>query len=178
MLKLFNRKNFIDSTPLLVIDNKLSWEKAHRDAATHYLNKKDYESFIREVNILISQYPFIEEYYSFSADQLLNAKLYDQAIPILLKGYKLFTNPIYSKWLGIISLSKNEVDNSIFYLNKSLDYASGDPQVLYNLAGAYSLKGMNREALNTIQNCLKVSPNYPMAQNLRIQLEQKIRQIK
>jgi lysophospholipase L1-like esterase len=178
MLKLFNRKNFIDSTALLVIDNKLSWEKAHRDAATHYLNKKDYESFIREVNILISQYPFIEEYYSFSADQLLNAKLYDQAIPILLKGYKLFTNPIYSKWLGIISLSKNEVDNSIFYLNKSLDYASGDPQVLYNLAGAYSLKGMNREALNTIQNCLKVSPNYPMAQNLRIQLEQKIRQIK
>jgi tetratricopeptide (TPR) repeat protein len=178
MLKLFNRKNLIDSTALLVIDNKLSWEKAHRDVATFYLKNKDYKSFIHEINVLITQYPFIEEYYSYSTEQLLNAKLYDEAIPVLLKGFKQFPNALYSKWLGIISLSKSETDKSIFYLNKSLNYANNDPQVLYNLAGAYSLKGMYREALNSIQNCLKISPSYPQAQNLRIQLEQKVRQIR
>lgn len=178
MLKLFNRKNLIDSTALLVIDNKLSWEKAHRDVATFYLKNKDYKSFIHEINVLITQYPFIEEYYSYSTEQLLNAKLYDEAIPILLKGFKQFTNALYSKWLGIISLSKSETDISIFYLNKSLNYANSDPQVLYNLAGAYSLKGMYREALNTIQNCIRINPSYPQAQNLRIQLEQKVKQIR
>ena len=126
---------------------------------------------------MTSQYPFVEEYFSFSIEQLLNAKLFDEVVPILLKGYKLFPNALYSKWLGIISLSKNEVDKSIIYLNKSLEYSSSDPQVLYNLTGAYSLKGMFREALTTIQNCLRISPSYPMAQNLRIQLEQKVRQI-
>ena len=178
MLKLFNRQNFIDSTALLVIDNKSSWEKAHRDVATFYLNNKDYKNFIHEVNVLISQYPFVEEYYSFSIEQLLNAKLFDDAVPLLMKGFKQFPNALYSKWLGIIALSKNDVDNSILYLNKSLDFANNDPQVFYNLTGAYSLKGMYREALNTIQNCLRISPNYPQAQNLRIQLEQKVRQIR
>lgn len=178
MLKLFNRKNLIDSTALLVIDNKLSWEKAHRDVATYYLNNKDYQSFIHEINVLITQYPFIEEYYSYSTEQLLAAKMYEEAIPLLLKGFKHFPNALYAKWLGNISLSKNDVDKSIFYFNKSLNYANNDPQVLYNLAGAYSLKGMYREALNTIQNCIRINPSYPQAQNLRIQLEQKIKQIK
>jgi tetratricopeptide (TPR) repeat protein len=104
--------------------------------------------------------------------------MYDELIPILLKGFKQFPNALYPKWLGIISLSKKEVDKSILYLNKSLDYTNNDPQVLYNLAGAYSLKGMYKEALSTIQNCLKVSPNYPMAHNLRVQLEQKLRQLR
>ena len=175
MLKLFNRQNFIDSTALLVIDNKSSWEKAHRDVATFYLNNKDYKNFIHEVNVLISQYPFVEEYYSFSIEQLLNAKLFDDAVPLLMKGFKEFPNALYSKWLGIISLSKNEVDNSIFYLNKSLDYANNDPQVLYNLAGAYLKKEMYIEALGTIRNCLRVNPNFPQAQYLKTQLEQAIK---
>jgi len=176
MLKLFDRNNFIDSTALLVIDNKSSWEEAHRNAATFYLNNKDYNNFIRETNVLISQYPFIKEYYSFTSEQLLNAKLYNKVVPFLLKGYKLFPNAFYSKWLGIISLSKNEIDPSIIYLNKSLEYASNDAQVLFNLSGAYLKKGMYKEALTTIQNCLRVNPSYSQAQNLKIQLEQKVRQ--
>ncbi len=178
MLKLFNRKNFIDSTALLVIDNKSSWEKGHRDAAAFYLKNKDYGKFIHEINTLITQYPFFEEYYSYSTEQLLNAKLYDDAVPILMKGFKQFPNALYSKWLGIIALSKKKTDTAIIYLNKSLDYSNNDPQVLYNLAGAYSIKGMFREALNTIENCLRISPSYPLAQNLRIQLEQKTKQIR
>ena len=88
MLKLSNRQNFIDSTALLVIDDKSSWEKAHRDIAAFYLKNKDYGKFIHEINTLISQYPFFEEYYSYSAEQLLNAKLYDDAVPILMKGFE------------------------------------------------------------------------------------------
>ena len=175
MLKLFNRQNLIDSTALFVIDNKMSWEKGHRDVATYYLNSKNYDGFIHEVNILVSQYPFVQEYYSFASEQLLNAKLFTQAIPFLSKGFELFPNAFYSKWLGNIALSNDEVDKSIFYLGKSLQYASNDAQVLFNLSGAYMKKGMYREALGTIQNCLRVNPKYPNAQNLKLKLEQLVR---
>lgn len=175
MLKLFNRKNFIDSTALLVIDNKMSWEKAHRDAATYYLDSKNYNEFIHEVNVLISQYPFVQDYYSFASEQLLNAKLFNEAVSFLAKGYELFPNAFYAKWLGNIALSNNEIDKSIFYLSKSLQYASNDAQVLFNLSGAYMKKGMYREALSTIQNCLRVNGNYPNAQGLKMKLEQLVR---
>lgn len=171
MLNLFDRKNFIDSTALYVIDNKMSWEKAHRDVAMYYLRNHDYDNFIHEVRVLISQYPFIEEYYSVASEQLLNAKLYNEALEFLYKGDSLFPSAFYAKWLGIILLSRNEVDKSIFFLNKSLNYKSNDAQVLYNLAGAYLNKGMHKEALSSINNCLRVNPSYPQAQNFKLQLE-------
>lgn len=177
MLNLFDRKNFIDSTALYVIDNKMSWEKAHRDVAMYYLKNYDYTNFIHEVRILISQYPFIEEYYSVASEQLLNAKLYDEAIEFLTKGDNLFPNAFYAKWLGIIMLSKNEVDKAILYLTKSLNYKNDDAQVHYNLAGAYLNKGMLNEALNSIKNCLRVNPKYPQAESLKMQLERKLAQI-
>ena len=38
MLKLFNQKNFIDSIAVKVLDNRYSWERAHREAAEYYLD--------------------------------------------------------------------------------------------------------------------------------------------
>jgi tetratricopeptide (TPR) repeat protein len=58
-----------------------------------------------------------------------------------------------------------------------MEYENNDPQVLFNLSGAYSLKGMYRGALTKIQNCLKINPSYPQAQKLRNQLAQKLEQI-
>lgn len=178
MLKLFNRQNYIDSAALYVIDNKISWERAHRDVAMYYLRNGDYQNFIHEVNVLIWQYPFIEEYYSVASEQLLNAKLYEEAFPFLSEGFKLFPNAFYAKWLGIILLSKGNADQSIVYLNKSLDYKSNDAQVFFNLSGAYFNKGMYKEALSSIQNCLKLNSSYPQAANFKYQLEQKLKQIK
>lgn len=178
MLNLFNRKNFIDSTALYVIDNEMSWEKAHRDVAMYYIRNNDYKNFIREVNLLISQYPFIEEYYSVASEQLIGAKLYEEALPFLYKGYEYFPSAFYAKWLGIILLSKDKVDEAVFYLNKSLDYKSNDAQVLFNLAGAYSKKNMYKEALIAIRNCLRVNPSYPQASNFKSYIEQNIKQSK
>lgn len=177
MLKLFNLQNFVDSTALEVINNKLSWIQAHKDVADYYLSKKEYKNYITEMNTLISQYPFIKEYYSYVSEQLLNANLFDEALPFLILGFNRYPNAFYSKWIGTISLSQNKTDKAIYYLSKSLEFSNSDPQVLYNLAGAYSMKGLYDEALNTINKCLQINSAYPSAQNLKMQLEQAVKQI-
>jgi tetratricopeptide (TPR) repeat protein len=177
MLNLFNAIDFVDSTALKIIDNKLSWEQGHRGVATYYLDKKEYNKFISEMNTLITQYPFIKEYYSYAAEQLLNVKLYDEAFPFLIKGFNTYPDAFFAKWIGIISLSQYKTEEAIHYLNKSLDYSGFDPQVLYNLAGAYSIKKKYEEALQAINKCLQINPAYPLAENLKMQIEQVVKQI-
>lgn len=172
MLKLFNQQNFVDSIAVKVLDNRYSWEQAHRETAEYYLRRKDYKEFAKEVNVLITQYPFVKEYYSFAVDQLLFAKRFDDVYPFLLKAQKRFPGALYAKWIGIIDLSKENVNSAIQYLNESLKYASNDAQVYFNLAGAYAKKKMFNEALNSINSCLAVNPNYPGAAGLKGQLSQ------
>jgi Putative Zn-dependent protease, contains TPR repeats len=71
-----------------------------------------------------------------------------------------FTN----KWLGQIALNKNSFKEAITYLNKSLQFNNSDPQVWYNLAGAYYNSGQLDKAINALKNCLRISPNYKPAQ--------------
>ena len=172
MLKLFNQKNFIDSIAVKVLDNRYSWERAHREAAEYYLATQNFYEFCREINVLINQYPFVKEYYSFGVEQLLFAKRFDDVYPFLVKGYKRYPQALYAKWIGIIDLSKEKVDSAILYLNESIKLSSNDAQVHFNLAGAYIKKKMFNEALNSINNCLAVNPNYPDANRLKGQLGQ------
>ena len=171
MLKLFNQKDFIDSIAVKVLDNRYSWERAHREAAGYYIGKKDYNEFIKELTILINQYPFVKEYYFFAAEQLLNAKKFDDAYTFLKKGQKRFPGAFFAKWLGIIDLSKEKIESAISYLNESLNYSRNDAQVFYNLAGAYSKKRMFNEAKNAIEVCLSLNPKYPNANGIKSQLD-------
>lgn len=172
MLKLFNQQNFIDSIAVKVLDNRYSWERAHREASEYYIRIKDYNEFVKELTILINQYPFVTEYYTFACERLLSAKRFDDAYTFLKKGQKRFPAAFYAKWLGIIDLSKEKIESAISYLNESLNYARNDAQVYYNLAGAYSKKKMFTEAMHAIDNCLAINPNYPKANRIKSQLNQ------
>jgi len=171
MLNLFNQHNLIDSIAVKVLDNRFSWEQAHRKAAEYYLRHKDYVEFVKELTILINQYPFVKEYYLFVTEQLLAVKRFDDAYQFFKNGHKRFPNAFFAKWIGIIDLSKENVESAISYLNESLIYEKNDAQVYYNLAGAYSKKKMFKEAKGAIDNCLAINPNYPQAKVIKIQLE-------
>ena len=83
------------------------------------------------------------------------------------KYYKFEPDSFSTKWLGIIYLSQNDLENSKKYLSESLKYKSNDPQVYYNLAGAYMLDRNYPLADNMIDNCLNVEKKYPGAQELK-----------
>jgi tetratricopeptide (TPR) repeat protein len=81
-----------------------------------------------------------------------------------------------AKWLGIIDLSKNKFLSAIKYMENSLKYSNDDPQVLFNLAGAYAKMQKFDLALKRINDCLKINPNFPKAANLKNQLVQIVKQ--
>ena len=178
MLKLFNPKDFIDSLALKIIDSRVPWEKAHREAASFYLHKGDFKNYGYELSVLEDQFPFIADYNEIAAKDLLNNHRYDEAYPFLVRMHKNKPDAFSAKWLGIIDLSKNKFLSAIKYMENSLKYSNDDPQVLFNLAGAYAKMQKFDLALKRINDCLKINPNFPKAANLKNQLVQIVKQLK
>lgn len=168
--QLFTPKDFIDSTALKVLDGIMEWEEAERNAAALYIVKKNYSSFQNQMNALISEYPIINSYYEFAANELLKVNQYDNAYSFLTRKYSLKPDAYTTKWLGIIDLSKGKNDSAVKYLEESLLFDSNDSQVLYNLSGAYARKGNYKKALDCINQCIKINPRYNAALSLRNQL--------
>lgn len=172
---LLNPKDFLETTAFEILNDDLSWEIAQRRVAGWYLSRKDYDSFQDQMDNLISQYPVIVEYYDFVANEFLKIGKYDLAYTILLNRYNIEPDAYSSKWLVIIALSKNNTDTAIKYLEESLTYKKNDPQVLYNLSGAYSYKKDFQKSLDIINRCLAISPDFPNAQDLKKQLQAALR---
>lgn len=175
LLKLFNLKTKLDTLALYVIDNKYSWEFAHREAANYYLITGEFEKFLYEMNVLIAQYPFIASYYSAAAEELLRKRDYVTAYKYLKKGYNIKPDGFTTKWLGTINLNNENISEAIKYLNESLMFISGDAQLYYNLAGAYAKNNEFAKALNMIEKCLSINPHFPNAADLKNQLNAVLR---
>ncbi len=130
----------------------------------------DFDQFQKEISAAIDEYPFDPYPNELAAQLLINLKRFDDAYYYLLKLNELKSSAYSTKWLGIIDLLNNKVDSAIGYLSKSLNYNSSDSQIYYNLAGAYSIKKDYNTALQMINRCLQIEPNYSMAKNLQQQL--------
>lgn len=126
------------------------------------------------MDILIYQYPIVVEYYDKTSLILIQKQLYDQALKYLIARYKIEPSDYSAKWIGNIALFKGEIDEAINYLNKSAQLNFKDAQVFYNLAGAYTQKKNYVSAINSIDNCLSIDPNYPQANYLKQQLLQAV----
>ncbi len=169
-LKLLNMQSYSDTLAYLVGKGDLSWEAAHLELAQSKLMSGDLESFLNEVKAATDEYPFDPYPYEFAAQLLVNLKKFDEAYFYLQKLNDIKPGAYSTKWLGIIDLLNNKVDSAISYLSKSISYNSSDPQVYYNLAGAYSIKKDYQTALQMVNRCLQIEPNYSIAKDLQQQL--------
>jgi tetratricopeptide (TPR) repeat protein len=172
---LLNLKNFTDSLAVEVLNDKISWEEAHRKMAAYYLVHKDINSFLTEMDALICQYPVVVEYYDYVAEKLMQLKDYGRAYKYLKSGYDIKPNAFKTKWLGTINLYNNKLNLAEKYLNESVKYNNKDSQVWYNLAGIYVKKNDYKGALEKVNEALKISPNYKEALNLQRQLQHAVK---
>jgi tetratricopeptide (TPR) repeat protein len=152
------------------VDSKLDWEQAHRKLAVSYLEKNDLRNFVNEMNVVIDQYPFVPEYYIITSKALVEKLQFEAALPYLLKYYTNRPDAFSSKWIGIIQLSNGKVKDAVKYLEQSARFNNSDPQVLYNLAGAYALNKEYQKALEQINRTLELEKNNQDALNLQKQL--------
>jgi len=171
--KLLHPKNFIDSLAFRFLKDEISWEKAHRLLASYYLKRKDYKNFLKQMDILISQYPIITSYYVDVVKVLLNLKQFDRSYKYFKAYYEIQPNSFNTKWMGIIALSHKNLKEAFTKLKESLKYKDDDPQVYYNLAGAYTLKNNFKKARELLIKALQLDPNYPQAKSLFEELKGK-----
>ncbi len=170
VLRQLDMKTGIDTLAMKVIESQIPWEQAHRIMAARYLENEDYNSYTEEMLDLIDQYPIFDNYYKPSAEILIEKKKYDFAFRILEKEYEYKPDAFCTKWIGIIDLSRKNLDKAVKFLNESLDYKSDDPQVLFNLAGAYAMQNNFSNAYEIINRCLQADPSFPGAAGLKQQL--------
>jgi tetratricopeptide (TPR) repeat protein len=169
-LELLNMQTYSDTLAYLTGKGELTWQAAHLNLAQHKLLNGDVDSFKKEISAASDEYPFDPYNYEFAAQLLVNLKIFKDAYPYLLKLNELKPGAYSTKWLGAIDLLNNKVDSAIGYLSKSVNYNSSDAQVYYNLAGAYSIKKDYQTALQMINRCLQIEPDYSMARDLQQQL--------
>ncbi|MGA9408773.1 MAG: tetratricopeptide repeat protein, partial [Bacteroidota bacterium] len=162
--------DYIDSIALKLVEDKTTWDIAHTRVAQWYASKNDIASFLREMDVLISQYPIVVEYYDNAANMLLEAKNYDKAYSYLAARNEIEPSAFSTKWMGIISLSKHQTATAEKFLNQSITFDRKDPQVWYNLAGVYIAEKDYQKALQVTEKALALNPHYADALALHAML--------
>ena len=169
--KLIKLNNLIDSLSIDVIDGKISREQARLKVAARYLKQNRTDDYATEMAALIDEFPFLYKYYNNTARELISAGKFARAYYFLKRGYDKKPDAFNSKWLGIIDLSQGFVDDAIRYLETSLKYDNKDAQTYFNITGAYAQKKEFSKALESINKCLQINPDFERAAQIRQQLE-------
>jgi lysophospholipase L1-like esterase len=154
--KLFQPNDFVDSLAMSRIENKISWVDAHFIAATYFLRKDDLKEYLKYINVLIYQYPSFKDI--------------DGVITYFYEKRKLNLADYTPKRNGLMALYIGNLDNAIRHLTQAYKSDHLDTIVLYNLSSAYLKKKNFNAALNIINKCLAVNPNYKEANILKQQV--------
>ena len=154
----FSQKNWTDSLAIEVVNHQTTWEKAHVEAADRYYLSKNYISFMKEINAIIGQHPHYSETYQYVIKLLIDAKLFNYALPYLQKLNSFEPSYLTTKWLGSIALQNGKYQEALYYLKQCTQYNQTDPQVWYNLSGAYFYMNQIADALNAVEKSLSINP--------------------
>ncbi len=169
--QLLHPSNFIDSLVYKFLLSDITWEKAHRLAAKKYLDEGDIDGYWKYMDLIIYQYPVLYGYYTQLTNELMKFGRYDDSYKYLKKQYDIKPSAYNTKWMGIIALSHKNIREAIPRFKESIKLNDKDPQVYYNLAGAYSMEKKYNEALKAITEALKLDSNYAEARRLYDQLK-------
>jgi tetratricopeptide (TPR) repeat protein len=160
-----------ESLAVDVIMDKTNLEHAHVAIAEYYEKQRQYEKAFQEYNALICATPFNTSPYLSAANALINLQQFHRALPILYSSLKLEDTAFANKWIGQIYLNDGMVKEGLLFLEKAIKMAPNDPQLLYNLSGAYALNAQYEKSRETLTKLEKIRPNFPGAADLKQQLD-------
>jgi tetratricopeptide (TPR) repeat protein len=143
-----------------------SWENAHLKLALHYLNKKDYFRYTEEMYTLIEDKPFDQFAYLEAIRQLEKADQSHFLKYILEKFYKYHPNIKTAGKLADLYFIAGNHQNAVFFYKITSNKIVNDPRIFFNLSASYFALKDIPNAVNSIQACLKVDPEYPNAKRI------------
>jgi len=159
----FNPADQLEKITLQLLENNLTWEKAHYEASQYYLKNGDKNGAIREFRALISETPHNASPYIFLARLLIETGSYEMAKQELIRVNNLrlgakeeFT---VNKYLGSIYVQQGKPQGGIPYLEKALKVNGNDPQLIFNLTGAHIVAGNLERAGELLEKYRELNPN-------------------
>jgi predicted Zn-dependent protease len=121
---------------------------------------------------LIRNQPWNDSPYVFAARVRLNQNNFEAAEPLLEQAYSIQPKEGYTtKMLGAIMVQKGDLERGITLLLESRALSPRDPQMLYNLSGAYGLNKNYTKALEIAEEVIAINPNFPGIQQWKAQLQ-------
>lgn len=171
--------NYVDSLAFLTVHKNKRWDVAKVEIAEKKrAENKDLES-VNEYLGLIRNQPWNESPYVFAARVYLENNNFNNAEPLLEKAYRINPDdPFTTKMLGAIEVQKGNPKKGIEYLEKSRLMNPRDPQMLYNLSGAYGTDRQFEKALEIANQVQQINPNFPGIQAWIQQLQKIISDLK
>ncbi|WP_428236115.1 tetratricopeptide repeat protein [Gracilimonas sp.] len=168
----YEPEGMVDSLAFGVVHKNIRWDAAKVELGNYFQNQGEIDKALLEYKGLIRNQPWNDSPYVFAARMLINQNNFTDAEPYLRKAYELAPREAFiTKMLGSIELNKGNAEEAIRFLEESRQINPKDPQMLYNLSGAY---GTNREfdkALEIANRVIELNPNYPGIQQWKQQLE-------
>ncbi len=160
-----------DSLAFKTVHSNLAWDKAKVELANYYQKTGEVDKAILEYKGLIRNQPWNDSPYTFAARIYLDQNDFNNAEPLLLKAYEITPdNAFITKMLGAIEVQRGNPLKGIEYLEASRAINPTDPQMLYNLSGAYGTSRQFEKALEIADQVIQNSPNFPGIQAWRQQL--------
>ncbi|MFV1884346.1 MAG: tetratricopeptide repeat protein [Balneola sp.] len=173
----YKTKNIADSLAFRTVHSSLQWDKAKVELADYYSKTGQPDKAVLEYLGLIRNQPWNDSPYVFAARIYLDRNNFEDAEPLLQKAYKINPNDAFiTKMLGAIEVQKGNPLKGIEYLEASRAINPNDPQMLYNLSGAYGTSRQFEKALEIADLVIQINPNFPGVQAWRQQLVTILRQ--
>ncbi len=161
-----------DSLAFKIVHSNKVWDLAKVELAEFYERQGQLDNAILEYMGLIRNQPWSLPPYVYVSRILLRMENYLAAEQILLKANEISPTDAYiNKMLGSIQIQKENPFKAIRYLEAARRALPNDPQMLYNLSGAYYNSGKLEKAIEIANLGLEVSPNFPGLSEWRQQLE-------
>lgn len=164
-----------DSIAFSMVNTNVRWDLAKVRLAELYESRGLLNEALLEYKGLMREQPYNDSPFLRSArifldkGDLNNAKIYlEQALNIELSAFA-------AKMLGAIEVDAGNVARGIELLEKARVLEPYDPQILFNLSGAYGLMFKFDEADEILKLLEQTNPNFPGARAWRIQLNSHLR---
>ena len=162
----FNPKSIQDSLALQIINGTLSWENAHLSLADSYFKKSNYLKYLDEINVLIEDKPFDKFPYLSAIKKMESTKEIVLLLNILVRYNQQFNDLVSAKKIAHLYYSQKKNEQALYFYGKCLDIEKDDAEIYFNISAIYfSNKDLPR-ALQNIQECVKIDPNYPKARQI------------
>lgn len=169
----YSPTGFMDSLAFGVVHKDIQWDAAKVKLGSYYEKRGEFEKALMEYKGLMRNQPWNDSPYVFAARLYLDQNDFKNAEPLLRKAYEIAPKEAFTtKMLGAIELNKGNTKEAIRLLEESRSLNPDDPQMLYNLSGAYGTNQEFEKALEVANQVIEINPNFPGIRQWKQQLTQ------